>query len=191
MAYLSPLFIPCMLFEKTKEFFSSWLKLFISFALQPAIIAAFIGILFSMYDNVLYGKCNFISKEHVAGSKKFTTFEMTLPESEQDRRTCVNSFGYKMKQYANGEGWSSKKSLFTKYSVLSDSLQIILNLLQVAFYSFIFYYLSSYINRFISDITSGLATDSVTNSPMKILDSIMDKGKNLVSGIKARRSRKT
>ncbi len=46
MMIFAPIFIPLVLFRKTKEYFDKWLKLTISFALQPVLILVFV--IFSM-----------------------------------------------------------------------------------------------------------------------------------------------
>ena len=50
MMIVSPLFIPMVLFQSTKVFFDKWVKLVISFALQPIIILVFITFSISAVD---------------------------------------------------------------------------------------------------------------------------------------------
>jgi type IV secretory pathway VirB6-like protein len=58
--FISPLIIPTILFEKTKNIFDSWFKELIGFGLQVAILFAYIGIVVSVMDTVLVGKATFI-----------------------------------------------------------------------------------------------------------------------------------
>jgi type IV secretion system protein VirB6 len=58
--FISPLIIPTILFEKTKNIFDSWFKELIGFGMQVAILFAYIGIVVSVMDGVLVGKATFI-----------------------------------------------------------------------------------------------------------------------------------
>jgi hypothetical protein len=50
MMMLAPLFIPLVLFQVTKQYFDKWVKLVISFALQPIIILVFVMLSISAVD---------------------------------------------------------------------------------------------------------------------------------------------
>ncbi len=59
LIYLSPLFIPLVLFKATKSYFDGWLKLLLGYILQPAILFAFLALMFTVYDKTFYGECEF------------------------------------------------------------------------------------------------------------------------------------
>ena len=59
MMYLGVLVVPLILFEQTKQYFDAWLRSIISFALQPVLIVGFLGMIFLMFDNAVYGYCKF------------------------------------------------------------------------------------------------------------------------------------
>ena len=42
MVFISPLFIPCILFASTKDFFDGWLRLVITFLIQPIFLFAYL-----------------------------------------------------------------------------------------------------------------------------------------------------
>jgi type IV secretion system protein VirB6 len=63
LGILSPLFVPMMLFQYTKGYFESWVKLMISFLLQPMVVVVFMTAMFSVYDFGFYGNCKYTSKE--------------------------------------------------------------------------------------------------------------------------------
>lgn len=50
MVIISPIFIPLVLFQVTRQFFDKWVKLLISFALQPIIILIFIALTIAAVD---------------------------------------------------------------------------------------------------------------------------------------------
>jgi len=85
LAYISPIFIPMVLFERTKGYFDSWLKLFISCALQPVVIRGFIALLLTVYDSAIYGNCEYKRHDYSAGEYNFSTFELRLPAVEAEK----------------------------------------------------------------------------------------------------------
>jgi type IV secretion system protein VirB6 len=65
LVYLAPVFVPMVLFEPTKKYYEGWLKLSISYALQPMIIAAYIAMMMTIYDQTMFGDCVF-KKEYAS-----------------------------------------------------------------------------------------------------------------------------
>lgn len=59
LVYLAPVFVPMVLFDVTKKYYEGWLKLAISYALQPMIIAAYIAMMMTIYDQTMFGDCVF------------------------------------------------------------------------------------------------------------------------------------
>ena len=62
LGILAPLFVPMFLFAYTRNYFDSWVKLMISFLLQPMVVVTFMITMFSVYDYGFYGKCQSKSK---------------------------------------------------------------------------------------------------------------------------------
>ncbi len=58
--FISPVIIPMVLFEQTKNIFKQWLTNLITFILQPMILFAYIAILISVMDKVLIGSAEFV-----------------------------------------------------------------------------------------------------------------------------------
>lgn len=56
---LSPIFLPMMLFQVTKNFFDAWLKEIITYTLYPVMLFAFLGFMFSVYDNLYFNGLEF------------------------------------------------------------------------------------------------------------------------------------
>ena len=54
MMIISPLFIPLMLFRETKQYFDKWVKLVLSFALQPVLILLFVSLSIAGVDLALF-----------------------------------------------------------------------------------------------------------------------------------------
>lgn len=54
MVLISPLFIPCILLRSTKPYFDKWLRLTVSFMLQPMIVFAYISMLIVAFDQTVF-----------------------------------------------------------------------------------------------------------------------------------------
>lgn len=63
LGVLAPLFVPMLLFEYTRGYFESWVKLMISFLLQPMVVTTFMITMFSVYDFGFYGTCKYTYRE--------------------------------------------------------------------------------------------------------------------------------
>lgn len=169
MAYISPIFVPCALFERTKSYFDSWLKICISCALQPAVIAGFIAFLLTMYDGAIYKNCQFLRHDYAASGLNFSTFELRLPTIDPD--LCKSSAGYKLLAYYMGEGWQSVNAMLFKLYILKDILSLSVELFYVLVFSIIFYFFSSSIGQFAAEITGGPFLDKVVSGPMTLMNS--------------------
>ena len=171
MTYISPIFIPMVLFTRTKAYFDAWLKICISCALQPAVVAGFIALLLGMYDSAIYKNCQFKRHDYVSGNVQFSTFELILPNSEP--AACASSAGYKLLQYYSGTGWENHLlSIFPVKSIAMDIFSLMVDLLYVLVFSIIFYYFSKSISQFAAERTGGPIMESVTASPTKIVDMV-------------------
>ncbi|MFY9589818.1 type IV secretion system protein [Rickettsia endosymbiont of Halotydeus destructor] len=168
MTYISPIFIPMILFTRTKAYFDAWLKVCLSCAIQPAVIAGFIALLLTMYDSAIYKNCEFLRHDYAAGNVKFSTFELRLPNTEAAQ--CESSLGYKLIQYYSGQGWEERLLILFPVKSIAKDMLVLPELVCVLVFSIIFYYFSKSIGRFASDLTSGPNMDSVTASPTKIVN---------------------
>lgn len=55
LVMVSPLFIPLILFQATKSYFAKWLRILLSYMLQPMILFAYLSMLIYGFDTVVYG----------------------------------------------------------------------------------------------------------------------------------------
>jgi type IV secretion system protein VirB6 len=181
MAYVSPIFIPMLLFERTKGYFDSWLKIVISCALQPAVAGGFIALLLTMYDSVFFGNCEYLRHDYEVSGFNFSTFEVREPSSEPEK--CINSPGYKLIQYYLGQGWETRIVLFLEIIKINDFLNLAVSMVYLLIFIFIFYFILKEINTFISDLTGGPSMASVTVSPTALLEKAMSGASKLGSAI--------
>ncbi|BBJ30999.1 hypothetical protein RAS_01080 [Rickettsia asiatica] len=111
LGILAPLFVPMFLFTYTRNYFDSWVKLMISFLLQPMVVVTFMITMFSVYDYGFYGKCQYKSKlihnsiENLAqggtSSRDVLIFyinndwdDISQYPKKEDAENCQNSLGY-------------------------------------------------------------------------------------------------
>lgn len=73
LAVLAPVFVPLYLFDYTKGYFESWLKLLISFMLQPMVIVAFMTFMMALDDRAYNGTCKFDYIDMTLGGDSPTT----------------------------------------------------------------------------------------------------------------------
>jgi type IV secretion system protein VirB6 len=97
LAMLAPLFVPMLLFEYTKQYFDSWLKLMISFVLQPMIVVTFMITMFTVYDYGFYGYCKYKEADITSAGRMTKVFYIDNDWSnytKDEMNSCQNSLGY-------------------------------------------------------------------------------------------------
>ena len=121
LGVLAPLFVPMYLFNYTKGYFEAWVKLLISFMLQPMVAIVFMTTMLSVYDFGFYGTCKYDYKEiafsgpqmqmttlngalgtYVPGDNGggrairyyYLDNDWTKYANDEDRKGCINSLGF-------------------------------------------------------------------------------------------------
>jgi type IV secretion system protein VirB6 len=156
LIYLAPLFVPLALFEQTKQFFQGWMKLAFSFALQPVIIAAFIALIFTVFDEVLYNTCQFDSQvitPVAQGCKEYQVF--SVKNSSVNDSQCNSTFGYFLAQ----KSWSTGTNTVGGGIVNLPSTSVNLDLSQLIYivvFAFLFFNFSQMIGALAADLTGGV-----------------------------------
>lgn len=170
MAYISPIFITMALFDRTKAYFDSWLKITLSCVLQPAMLAGFIALLLTMYDSAIYKNCQFKRHDYSIEGQNFSTFELRVPDS--DPAECRKSAGYKVLHYYEGQGWDTLNLILFHINFITDTFDLMVELLYVLIFTIIFYHFSKSMSQFAADITAGPIMSSVTAGPTRIVDAV-------------------
>ena len=174
LIYISPIFIPMALFKRTKPYFDSWLKLCLSCALQPAVIAGFIALIITLYDDLAFGGCKFQRHDYTDNTRYYSTFEMRLPSG--DHSSCEMTFGFKALSYTLGFGWESHGLLLFSWSYLKDVGNMFGDAMMIVVFSVLFYYFLDSLYSFSSDLTGGiLSLSGVAVSPKQMADKALDK----------------
>jgi type IV secretion system protein VirB6 len=167
MMYISPVFVPMILFKRTKGYFDSWLRICISCALQPAILAGFIAFMLTIFDTVIYKDCAFqrntynISAASDGTNRTMSTFELMVPN---DANKCIESPGYKMMQYYSGVGWDAIPLIILKIPFIVDTMYLSSDMIYLVLFCVIFLFFADSMSAFASVITGGPNLNSVTSS---------------------------
>ena len=178
LGILSPIFIPMALFQFSYSYFTKWLRLFTSFALQPMIVVAFVTVAFSVFDRGLYGTCKFLPQTiniFGGGFYKQPAIAFTLDNnqnnySEQDYNTCVNSLGYILQ---NPLAWAvnvltkAAKGIFTGtfFTVLFDAIKnILLSMIIAIFTIYLIFKLSGQLSEFSASLAMSISIGGLVSS---------------------------
>ncbi len=179
IAYISPIFVPMIMFDRTKGYFDSWLRSFLSLAIQPVIIGAFIALTLTLMDSIWYKNCRFMRHNYDVNNKKFSTFELRIPNTNP--KQCKDSAGYTLMRYANGIGWNERSLILLVIYQLSDEENFLSSFIYVVFFLAMFSQILPAINTFAADITAGPGMSGIITSPSSVIQKI---GKTIGQGIK-------
>jgi len=97
LVVLAPIFVPMFLFEYTRSYFDSWVKLLLSYMLQPMVVTTFMVVMFSVFDYGFYGACKYNSVTMTSNQRQTKIFYVDnnwSSYSTSDASSCQNSLGY-------------------------------------------------------------------------------------------------
>ena len=192
LVYISPIFIPLALFNYTKKYFDAWLKALVGCALQPMIVAGFVALMMTMYDDIIFGPngCDFIIHQYnyrgaggiIDPTQVYRTFEMVLPSNIAD---CTSTIGYKILAYVSGEGKASLNLFLFSIPYVRDTLDASGDAMLLMVFSIIFYFFSSMVYDFAAELSGGVnvkgvsinAVESVVNGAKMVMSAIINKSK--------------
>ena len=122
LGVLAPLFVPLYLFNYTKGYFEAWLKLLISFMLQPMVAIVFMTTMLSVYDFGFYGTCKYTYTDFTYSGPK-TTIQMGMISP-----TSVNVLDNRSARYFYvDQKWSQSYADQDEIDGCKNSLGFILN----------------------------------------------------------------
>lgn len=183
MMYVAPIFVPMILFKRTKGYFDSWLKISVSVALQPAILISFIAFMLTMFDTAIYDNCVFARYDYTIQSttnpeliRDINTFQLMVPNDDASSPTpCTKSPGYKMLSIFNGYGWTDIAFLLIEVYFLVNTYLPNVEMLRVLIFWVIFYFFSQQMSAFASNITSGPNLSNITGHLAKLVGMVSEK----------------
>ncbi len=168
LIYFSPIFVPCILFNFTKDYFTAWVRALVSYSIQPAIIMVFISLMLTLFDQAIYGNCQFKKVDTalsiVDGRPGLAPrWELTLPLDDKDK--CINTIGW---QFSGSQGVVDTISLvFFNLDFLKPSIvgKLLFDVIVLVLLSAILYGFSTVINGFAADLSGGSSLESVVGQP--------------------------
>lgn len=160
LIYLAPIFVPMVLFQRTKSYFDSWVNVTMSCALQPMVMACAIGFVMTMYDNVMFGNCRFIRHDYSDGVRNYSTFEMRA-QSHRTGGQCTQTMGFKLLQYVLGHGGYSQGAIIFSIDYIEDELDLAGQAIILLVFSYIMRFFLDALYPLAADITGGINVVSV------------------------------
>lgn len=181
MLYIAPIFVPMALFNRTKGYFDSWLKMTISVALQPAILVGFLTLMTSIYDTAIYNNCSFVQETYAVpsldGSSTYNMniYRVATPVASPD--SCTSSPGVQMMRYFMGDGWGETQLLIMSLHNLQDTGNLLVQMLLLVTISFIFYFFAQSVQDFAGELSGGPSMKSVSLGVDALLKGALAVGK--------------
>jgi type IV secretion system protein VirB6 len=177
MVYLAPIFVPLALFRVTRTYFDSWYTIFLSFVMQPVVIASFLALVLTVFDHVMYADCAW-TKVNVGA---FDTYVIDYKQTASD--ACKNSFGYNY--YYNFSATSNGSGIIGRAKLLFFSIPridrqwlsfwvLFYGIIQVTLMSYIFYHFTIRLSEFAAGLTGGPSLGKMAVAPGALIGTAMD-----------------
>jgi type IV secretion system protein VirB6 len=165
MAFFAPIFVPLVLFQQTKTYFDSWLKLFLGFTLRPMVLTVYIALMFTVFDQTIYGDCEFDKKlaSNFAEDSGFNStgflFQFNAIKSGKDS-PCQKSPGYQLSNLQQDIVTTASHSTnLGPFKVFVLNNEIVTSLSTATFklflMGFLFWYFTRILSMFIDDMSGG------------------------------------
>ncbi len=193
---IGPIIIPMALFNQTKSYFDSWLRITFAFMFQPMIVVIFVCLMFKIYDNMYYASCKYEPQNFFSTGKKY----FTLTADSKKNSKCMNSIGMWINPSLAKIGktaWSltpavqaeemnkvikdsadkhivKKEGIFCKiYEIGKGIADFMWRLLLGLVVLYLLYNISSQIASFASDLSLGLNLQNMLMDPKAAYGSVM------------------
>jgi type IV secretion system protein VirB6 len=181
--FLAPLMVPMALFKQTKGYYDAWIKILISYTLQPVVVFAFLALMLTLFDNIYYGTCQFeqigtdmtvktlekrsgpngsrfySSENAVETKKRIPYYKMKNLKDipEEDQQSCKDSFGYKLSALGKDSQETVDAFFFDvnifKTEYYSDIANMLISLLTLSLFAFLFYYFVEQLSNIAADLS--------------------------------------
>lgn len=194
LIYMAPIFVPMALFEYTKRYFEGWTKLIISYALQPMVVAAFVALMLTIFDQTMYGNCTFTTSNITWSGKTsgnvgsaptvskpfFKICDPDAPEAgcttnvtDPNALPCKNTIGYQIATQVNDSLTSTSAIFFTYKALKAGKASAWLpGLITLCLFAYLFYQFSEMLGEFTAELTGGTNLGALAGRPMAAFDAI-------------------
>ena len=194
LGVMAPLFVPCVLFERTKQYFSNWSRLMMSFMLQPMIVTVFLLTMFSVYDVGFFGSCIYTPKNTVIDSIERTYYVLDVDESHYQSydhlRECKSSLGWILNAITTfnvGAVVEVVQGLFTNsVSVTFEKIvSFIYSLLTACLILVLIYYMTGNLIDFAADLSMGMSLSGVAVGADQLANAMKDRVQQAMENMKS------
>ena len=192
LVYLAPVFVPMALFEATKGFYDGWLKLLAAYALQPMVVAAYMALMLTIFDQTMFGDCTF-SKASVLFNNGGTVRELPIfmlcdPDNPgagcktevvqvENVTKCKETIGYYINPIKSGYSYTDTViQLFFSITILNNTVvnHMLVGIITLTLFAYLFYKFAGMMGQFASEITGGgSALARNAGNPMAVVDKAM------------------
>jgi type IV secretion system protein VirB6 len=172
VGFFAPIFIPCVLFQVTKSYFDAWLKLMISYALQPTVLAAFIALMFTTFDQTMYGDCTF-TKTQLPAPMRTALASVLNPRgilflyANATTDGCKDSPGYRFNGMTTSNSLTRIDLVFFNLDILNNwtTVSVFPAMFKMFVVGFLFWHFSKMLGAFASDLTGGPNMSALAVAP--------------------------
>jgi type IV secretion system protein VirB6 len=195
VSFIGPIFVPFALFPITKQFCDKWVSALFGFALQPPIFIAFISLVLTVFDNLMYGTCTFETVTDNLSGRMVSFSDLNLNSSDQG---CTSTYGYistAIAQNFNGQ-YVTTIPLFGglfSFNIVNALPNIIFSTSMSLIFLYLFYKFSDDLSRFCGQIVNSINLGDYAMMPSQLADQMKklaikavkayaSKGKSLVQG---------
>ena len=167
LLFISPIFIPMVLFGYTKGFFQSWVKELMSVSMYPVVLFGFISVMLSTFDVFYYGDA---TENVFCSASSCDTLFSSCDE---------NSFGCQLDQsdtsFGSSDTWPSVSGF--DYDIA------LLQLLRVTFFAYLFFQFMTILPKFIAELTGSQKTDlaDIGLDPHEMKDMVVGKAEQALA----------
>ena len=167
LCYFAPIFVPFSLFQVTKGYFDAWVKLLLSYVLQPMIITSFIALTITIYDTQVFGTCSFTRNDISTTLRPAVQFVMNTPSSDS---SCNTTWGYLFGGY--GDLVSTLYALFIPVPLINPSVvpNLFDTLVTLTMFGFLFYIFVGTISAFAGELSGGVNIGKHSIDPMAVFN---------------------
>lgn len=165
LIFVSPIFMAMMLFDRTKSIYDKWVRVVFGYMLYPAMMFAFLALIFSTFDSIMYGDLITLKNQEANTNVNFANLCKQVTNSTycvvldivnshyntEGRGMCESVVGS-----ARGAFLGSKKIIILSVShtrLSSDDWKVLsIALFKMLLFSFLFYTFLTKISNFCASL---------------------------------------
>lgn len=169
--YFAPIFVPLALFSYTKKYYDNWIKSLLFGTLQPLVLFAFLAIMLTVFDQMVYGDCVF---KRVGSDVVYFTIDTNNSPS-----SCEDSIGYKLVTLFSDDSFLNfDQGFIGVWKLVADLDDIAIQMMILALFAFLFYHFIHIVVSMAEDLVGGPQNRAlISTNPTAIFDKIAGAGK--------------